>query len=308
MRCSLLIPCRNGARFLPRLWETVRAQTRSFDEIWVYDDASEDDSAQVAETLGARVVRGRPAAGAPAARNRLLSATDCEWVHFHDADDTLAPGFLAGMLTRADDRADVVLCDVDWIDDESGRRCSEWRYREDDYREHPIPALIHNTVGGIGGLYRREWLLRVGGFNEALTYWEDTDLHLRLVQAGARFAVVKEVLSYAHRRADSLSNGNLRGVWRAKSDLLARLAGRDDAAVRRAVADDTELIARRQFRLRDFAGMRRSLEVCRRAGGNPPTTHRQSVRWLARHLDATGAFVLQELIRTVTDKATRRSP
>ncbi len=308
MKAALLIPCRNGVRFLPRLLATAAQQTRPFDEIWLYDDASTDASAALAEKSGARVIRGERQIGAPAGRNRLLEATCCDWVHFHDADDTLAPGFLATMAARADDGTDVVLCDVDWIDAATGTKCAEWRYRQADFDQQPLVALIHNTVGGIGGLYRRELLRRMGGFNEGLAYWEDTDLHIRLVRAGARVAVVNEVLSCAYRRPDSFSNGNLRAVWRGKSELLSQLPANDGPAVCEAVATDTELIARRQFRLGDLAGMSQSLAICRRAGAVPPTTRSAGLRWIARHLSSTGAFVLQECLHVVAEKARRPRP
>ena len=49
---SLLIPAYNAARFLPRLLASAHAQTDRFDEIWVYDDCSTDDTAAVAASLG----------------------------------------------------------------------------------------------------------------------------------------------------------------------------------------------------------------------------------------------------------------
>ena len=89
--CSLLVPCHNAAAHLPRLWETVRAQAKPFDELICYDDASTDRTADVARTLGATVIRGDTNHGAAHARNRLWQAAHGEWVHFHDADDLLDP-------------------------------------------------------------------------------------------------------------------------------------------------------------------------------------------------------------------------
>ena len=60
---ALLIPAWNAAAWLPRLLASAAAQTEPFDEIWVYDDASSDDTAAIAERLGARVVRGDVNAG-----------------------------------------------------------------------------------------------------------------------------------------------------------------------------------------------------------------------------------------------------
>lgn len=59
---SLLVPCYNAAPFLPRLMESVRAQTRPFTTILCYDDGSTDDTA-VARSLGLEIMTGQPNAG-----------------------------------------------------------------------------------------------------------------------------------------------------------------------------------------------------------------------------------------------------
>ena len=99
MKTALLIPCHNAAAYLPRLWQTVRAQTRPFDAVFCYDDASEDNTAAVAEALGAQVIRSETNRGPAHARNALLHACQAEWIHFHDADDLLTRNVRA--LTRA---------------------------------------------------------------------------------------------------------------------------------------------------------------------------------------------------------------
>ena len=55
---ALLIPAHNAESFLPRLLRSAHAQREPFDEIWVYDDCSTDNTALVAEGFGARVLRG----------------------------------------------------------------------------------------------------------------------------------------------------------------------------------------------------------------------------------------------------------
>jgi len=55
---ALLIPAWNAARWLPRLLASAHAQSEPFNQIWVYDDCSTDDTAAVAEAHGARILRG----------------------------------------------------------------------------------------------------------------------------------------------------------------------------------------------------------------------------------------------------------
>ncbi len=93
-RLALLIPAYNAADHLPRLFQSVDRQTEPFDEVWVYDDCSTDDTAAIAEGYGARVVRGDVNRGCTHGKSILVERTNCEWVHFHDADDLLLPNFV----------------------------------------------------------------------------------------------------------------------------------------------------------------------------------------------------------------------
>ena len=54
---SVLIPAYNRARLLERALRSVNNQTRPPDQVIVVDDASTDDTPQVAEALGAELIR-----------------------------------------------------------------------------------------------------------------------------------------------------------------------------------------------------------------------------------------------------------
>lgn len=107
-RITLLIPCYNAARFLPRLRESVRALTQPFAAMLCYDDGSKDDTVTVARGLGLEIITGQPNRGVAHARNQLAASASTEWIHFHDADDLIAPGFVAQMSPWCDDRHDVL--------------------------------------------------------------------------------------------------------------------------------------------------------------------------------------------------------
>src|ERR1051326_8043102 len=107
---AMLIPAYNAAGYLPRLLDSAMRQTQPFDEIWVYDDCSNDGTAAVAERYGARGVRGDINCGCSHGKNRLAAETSCDWIHFHDADDELMPNFVECARTwMSDGRFDVVL-------------------------------------------------------------------------------------------------------------------------------------------------------------------------------------------------------
>jgi cellulose synthase/poly-beta-1,6-N-acetylglucosamine synthase-like glycosyltransferase len=54
---TVVIPAYNRAELLPRALASVAAQTATPAEVLVIDDGSTDDTATVADRLGARVIR-----------------------------------------------------------------------------------------------------------------------------------------------------------------------------------------------------------------------------------------------------------
>jgi glycosyltransferase involved in cell wall biosynthesis len=294
---GLLIPCKNGAAFLPRLFASVRSQTRAFDEIWLFDDGSQDDSSAVAAAFGARVLRSEHSLGPSAARNRLVAACGCDWLHFHDADDIMDPRYLERVAMEARPGIDLVICDMPWIEEETGRRENHWTYDAAALARHPAAYLLVNTIGGINGLYRRDALHAIGGFDENLKYWEDLELNLRLHARGPRAAVVNEDLVTAYRRRGSYSNSNLGEVWRVKLRIMENLRPGANDTLRATIVTEAETIADRFAALMLWNDVPSALALARRAGGNPPTTRNPLLRLLKPLVPDAWTFRLQYALR-----------
>lgn len=98
MRVAAIIPHYNRSDLLNPLFTSLRAQTRPFDEIILADNGSTDDSADVAERLGARVLRLKTNLGFAAAVNRGIQSTNMDWIAILNNDVTLAPGWLEQLL------------------------------------------------------------------------------------------------------------------------------------------------------------------------------------------------------------------
>ena len=152
---AMLVPAFNAAGYLPRLLESAARQTEPFDEIWVYDDCSTDDTAAIAERYGANVVRGDVNRGCTCAKNRLAASTEADWLHFHDADDELGPTFVA--LARrwmAKACADVVLFPYEERDDATGNHMTYRLFDGADVARDPRSYAIREQINPFCGLYR----------------------------------------------------------------------------------------------------------------------------------------------------------
>lgn len=208
---ALLVPAFNAARCLPRLLESAARQSQPFDEIWVYDDASTDDTAAIAKRYGACVLRGDSNRGCSYGKNALAQHTKADWLHFHDADDELHPNFVA--LARRwieDGWCDVVLFPYEERNDATGEHMGYRIFDPVDVARDARSYAIREQINPFCGLYRRKAFLGAGGWDEdpLVLYNEDVATHIRLAFAGLRFGAETEIAIINHRRPDSMSASN----------------------------------------------------------------------------------------------------
>jgi glycosyltransferase involved in cell wall biosynthesis len=296
MKVSLLIPCYNAGRYLPRLAESVRAQTTPFAEIICYDDGSTDDTVAIARSLGWRILTPNPNRGPAYARNRLREATTTEWIHYHDADDLMEPTFVKRMTTAIaenPDNADVIVCNMDWLNETTRALAIAWRYDASALSLEALAATITHPISMIACVYRRTKLDQIGGLDDRLRTWEDGDLHVRLAAAGARFTVVPEVLSISLRHNSGASADGNR-VIADRLDLLERYAV--DYPDCSAVPKEAEKLAVWLIENR-LPGYQRMLELCRRAGHRVPTTRHPIWRVARTILPSIIIIYLRYLLR-----------
>ena len=83
---SVVIPCYNSERFIAEAIESVQNQTMEPDEIIVVDNNCVDNTVEIAEKMGAKVVK-QPKQGLPCARNKGIEHAKNDWVAILDSDD-----------------------------------------------------------------------------------------------------------------------------------------------------------------------------------------------------------------------------
>ena len=93
MKVSVIIPCYNQARFLPKALASLQAQTLEDWECIVIDDGSTDNTAEVVSNLALRDSRVRLLqkinGGSASARDMGLQYAQGEYIQFLDADDKI---------------------------------------------------------------------------------------------------------------------------------------------------------------------------------------------------------------------------
>ncbi|MDJ0652846.1 MAG: glycosyltransferase [Xanthomonadales bacterium] len=301
---ALLIPARNAATTLPDLLGSARGQAPPFDEVLCFDDASGDETAEVARSLGAAVIQADKRVGAGAARNRLAERSRCEWIHFHDADDLLLPAHNAMVHELMTPGVDVVVAGSIWEEQFTGRKVMEWQYRDAELVADPLLSVLSNPVGGISATLRRSVFESVNGFDERRSCWEDADLHVRLAAAGARYRAVEQPLTKAIRRDGSLS-ADQDHCRRCRLEYLAGYRELVDSRHLDAVALEAARLMENAFRGGDKEVAREAMVLASQLGLSLPDTQNPWLRAVGR-ISPFGASWLQARWRRPRDPVRNR--
>lgn len=180
---SVIVPNYNYAESLDLCLRSILDQTYPNIEILVVDDCSTDQSVEVAETLGVRVVSTGVNGGCGQARNIGAANTRGELLCYVDSDLVMAPDAVASAVRLLDAEPDVgAVCGIE--DPEPLLHdTAVARYRGLQYHYWSI-----SSEGDISFLFpavcviRRRVFDEVGPFNPALRQTEEVDYGYRLTR------------------------------------------------------------------------------------------------------------------------------
>jgi glycosyltransferase involved in cell wall biosynthesis len=191
MTISTIVCAYNEAGYLAPCLHSVLAQSRRPDELLVVNNASTDDTARVAGSVGEVRVIDEPRKGLVRARETGRRAAIGDLLVYLDAD-CRAP---LTWLERVERR---FVCDPALVATSGPYRFYDWDWlgramiRTYDLTVAPLTQVLVYRVLGIGTLFyggnfavRRGALDAIGGFDTAIEFHgEDTNVGRRLVRVG----------------------------------------------------------------------------------------------------------------------------
>lgn len=184
---SIVIPVRDGERYLAEAIESALGQDHRPIEVIVVDDGSTDASATIAEGYAEVTTLRRPPRNPAAARNTGVAASAGGFVTFLDADDIMGPGKVSRQLEylRRHPKAGCVLCREE-VFLEEGVEKPNWlvpdRFFGDPGGLQPSAAMVPADVA------------RRFPFDESMPLAEDVDWLFRMRADEVRIHVLPEVL------------------------------------------------------------------------------------------------------------------
>ena len=252
-KVSIIIPAYNVAPYIGETLDSVFAQMFADYEVIVINDGS-PDTEELDRVLDLFIKRinyiKQENRGASAARNTGLRAARGEFVAFLDADDLWLPSYLDEQIKFIHERnCDLVCADAEVFSDSSSE---EETYMESLVQDTPAAGDVtfigllsaeQNLITS-GVVVRRELVLEVGLFDEALRNAQDFDLWLRLARHSTRMAYQRRALLRYRSRNNSLSGDEV-NVHRRELRVLEKVEREYDfSPTERAEVDS--VIARRR--------------------------------------------------------------
>ena len=197
---SVVVPLYNMEEFVGDTLRSVLASTYRHLAVIVVDDGSSDASASIVAEIAAQDSRvtllHQENAGPCRARNNAVAASHGQYVLPVDADNLLAPQFIAQAVPILEVQPNVkVVCPtMEFIGDKQG----PWLLPE-----FSLSLLARRNHIDTCALYRRTDFDRIGGYCEEIIAREDWDFWISLLKDGGEVVRLPEVGCYYRVRKQS---------------------------------------------------------------------------------------------------------
>ena len=213
MLVSVIIPVYKVSGYLPRLMETVLAQTHKELEIILVDDGSPDQSGVLCDGYAAKDSRikviHKANSGVADARNAALDIASGDYIVFADGDDYLDPDYVNYLLSLCiENDADMACCA--WTTDENGKlgKCTFRKNEPGVYKgsHEAMRALLTTRLMSSsvwGKIFKRKLFDEVR-FPKGSNYYEDDATMYRIVSKAGSAAIGSETRYFYTLRDDSM--------------------------------------------------------------------------------------------------------
>jgi glycosyltransferase involved in cell wall biosynthesis len=230
-KISVIIPNFNRGDLLKETLESLVRQDYQNWEAIVTDDGSTDNSEQIAgkfSALDSRITffkRNRNPSGAPTCRNIGISLAKGTYLIFLDSDDLLAPAALSQRVNTINHEPifDFWVFPILMFRNHPGDASTLWNIDNGTSDLHRF-LILDAPWQTSGPIWRKEAVLKIGGFTEGLACWQDVDFHLKALIAGLRgkkFYDLTPDVFYRQHETQSISQGEISSPAKLNSRKIA---------------------------------------------------------------------------------------
>lgn len=185
MKISIIIPTYNEEEYLPKLLESIRSQDFTDYEIIVADAQSIDNTREIAKEYGCIVVEG----GLPGpGRNRGAEVAKGEILLFLDSDLELTENYLTNVIEEFESE-DLGIA-ITQMTPLSQKKRDKYLHDLANWFMIAVENIKPHGAGCYGIISKKELHDEVNGFDEDLSFGEDTDYIERVAEI-SQFKVLR---------------------------------------------------------------------------------------------------------------------
>ena len=220
---DIVIPSYNRKAFLKRAILSVQNQTFKNWNLWVVDDGSTDETANMVCTFFAgdprvKIISLKSNQGVSRARNTGTRQGKGEWVAFLDSDDEWTPEKLEKQMKFAINNPNFPLihCNEIWIKD--GKILHQKKHHKKQGGRIFLSSVRLCCISPSSVVLKRSLLREVGGFREDFPVCEDYEMWLRVTSRYSVGFVQSALVVKYGGHADQLSRRYpAMDYWRIKA-------------------------------------------------------------------------------------------
>ncbi|HMK27963.1 MAG TPA: glycosyltransferase family A protein [Chitinophagaceae bacterium] len=196
VKVTVLMPARNAEKYIAEAMRSVLEQDFTDFEFLILNDGSTDDTANIIKQFGDRRIRliEQPGQGIAITLNKGLQEARGRYIARFDADDICFPGRLQKQVKFLDENMDHVLtgCDAEYIS-ENGEHLFNFSCTGHSHQEIMNKLYVNCPFIHSGVMYRKEMVLKAGGYSPDAHNFEDYLLWIQLAKYG-RYSNLPEQL------------------------------------------------------------------------------------------------------------------
>ena len=226
---SVIVPCFNAERWLTEAIDSCLHQTYPRIEIIVIDDGSTDNSLQIIQRYGDRLIWETGInRGGNTARNRGLALSTGDYIQYLDADDYLLPN----KIERQVQFLEATVADIVYGDLRYQHHLTNGEILREDANLLGIPAphrdvleclLIYGNLSPSPYLFRRKAILASEGWDERLKASQDRDFLISILLSGAKITYQPGYYSIYRRYGNvTVSTANKTILWKSSRYVLEK--------------------------------------------------------------------------------------
>lgn len=182
-KISVIMNCLNGERYLRQAMDSVLEQTYCNWEIIFWDNASTDNSAEIAKSYGEKVryFKAPVTCSLGKARNLAIQQATGEFIAFLDCDDIWLPKKLEKQMALFEKDPEVSLVFSDMIVFDGKRDIYQFLGKYKPPRGRIFRELLVNYfIGIVSAIIRKSAVTKLEWFDERFENLEDADFFYRI--------------------------------------------------------------------------------------------------------------------------------